>query len=68
MERYKVDYAKDTCHAVLRWEVSPDAAAVVFEDEQLTYRELNQRQQNSIYLQKAGSRSEVFGYLSRSVP
>jgi len=38
--------------------------AVVFEDEQLTYRELNQRQQNSTLFAEAGSRSgSLVGYL-----
>ncbi|HEY9613103.1 non-ribosomal peptide synthetase, partial [Allocoleopsis sp.] len=41
-------------------EQTPDAIAVVFEDEQLTYRELNNRSnQLAHYLQKLGVSSEV---------
>ncbi len=41
-------------------ERTPDAVAVVFEDEQLTYRELNQRaNQTAHYLRKLGVEAEV---------
>jgi len=42
----QADYSKDQCiHQLFEAQVerSPDAIAVVFEDQQLTYRELNAR-------------------------
>ena len=51
-----IDYPKDKCiHELFEAQVkkSPDTVAVVFEDEQLTYRELNQRaNQLACYLRK----------------
>ena len=57
------EYPFDKCiHQLFEEQVerSPDAIAVVFEDKQLTYRELNQRA-NSLahYLQSLGVRPEV---------
>ncbi|HEY9830742.1 MAG TPA: amino acid adenylation domain-containing protein [Stenomitos sp.] len=56
-------YAKDLCiHQLFEAQVeqTPDAIAVVFEDEQLTYRELNNRSnQLAHYLQKLGVSSDV---------
>ena len=56
-------YPKDSCiHELFEEQVdrTPDAVAVVFEDEQLTYRELNHRaNQFAHYLQKLGVRPEV---------
>jgi amino acid adenylation domain-containing protein/thioester reductase-like protein len=53
-----IDYPKDTClHELFEIQVkrAPDAIAVVFEDTQLTYRELNCRaNQLAHYLQKLG--------------
>jgi len=59
----QVDYPKDsTIHQLFEEQVerSPDAIAVVFEDKQLTYRELNKRA-NKIahYLQTLGVEPEV---------
>ena len=55
----KTDYPKDKCiHELFEEQVerSPDAMAVVFEDQQLTYRELNNRaNQLAHYLQRLGS-------------
>src|SRR5437870_2512457 len=42
----KRDYPKDKCiHEIFEEQIekSPDAVAIVFEDEELTYRELNQQ-------------------------
>jgi amino acid adenylation domain-containing protein len=54
----KTDYPKDKCiHELFEEQVerTPDAVAVVFEEEQLTYRELNARaNQLAHYLQKQG--------------
>jgi non-ribosomal peptide synthetase component F len=54
----KRDYPKDNCiHQLFEEQVekSPDAVAVVFENQQLTYRELNTRaNQLGHYLQKQG--------------
>ena len=54
----KRDYPKDKCvHELFEEQVerTPDAVAVVFEDTQLTYRELNRRaNQLAHYLQKLG--------------
>ncbi|NEQ83611.1 MAG: AMP-binding protein, partial [Moorea sp. SIO2I5] len=58
-----VDYPKDKCiHQLFEEQVekTPDAVAVVFEDEQLTYRELNCRgNQLARYLQKLGVKPET---------
>ncbi|QSV63518.1 MAG: amino acid adenylation domain-containing protein [Dolichospermum sp. DL01] len=58
-----VDYPKDKCiHQLFEEQVerTPDHVAVVFEDEQLTYRELNARaNQLAHYLQKLGVGPEV---------
>jgi amino acid adenylation domain-containing protein len=59
----QTDYPKNSCiHQLFEEQVerSPNAIAVVFEDEQLTYRELNNRSnQLAHYLQKLGVGSEV---------
>jgi surfactin family lipopeptide synthetase A len=59
----QTDYPKDKCiHQLFEEQVerSPDSVAVVFENEQLTYRELNQRaNQLAHYLQTLGVSSEV---------
>jgi amino acid adenylation domain-containing protein len=58
-----VDYPKDKCiHQLFEEQVerTPDHVAVVFEDQQLTYRELNARaNQLAHYLQKLGVGHEV---------
>jgi amino acid adenylation domain-containing protein len=58
-----IDYPQDKCiHQLFEEQVerSPDAVAVVFEGEQLTYRELNARaNQLAHYLQALGVGSEV---------
>ncbi len=57
------DYPQDRCiHQLFEEQVerSPDATAIVFEDKQLTYRELNDRSNKlAHYLQKLGVGSEV---------
>ncbi|WP_445310266.1 amino acid adenylation domain-containing protein [Microcoleus vaginatus] len=57
------DYPKDKCiHQLFEAQVeqTPDAVAVVYEDKQLTYRELNARaNQLAHYLQKLGVGPEV---------
>ena len=59
----RVDYLKDKCiHELFEGqaESTPDAVAVVFEDEQLTYSELNRRaNQLAHYLRKLGVGPEV---------
>ena len=54
----EVAYPKDRClHELFEEQVerTPDAVAVAFEDEQLTYRELNERaNQLAHHLQKLG--------------
>ncbi|HEY9741969.1 MAG TPA: amino acid adenylation domain-containing protein [Coleofasciculaceae cyanobacterium] len=59
----QADYPKDQCiHQLFEAQVEkvPDAIAVVFEDKQLTYRELNSRSNKlAHYLQKQGVGSEV---------
>ncbi|HET9916460.1 MAG TPA: amino acid adenylation domain-containing protein, partial [Candidatus Binatia bacterium] len=59
----KTDYPKDKCiHQLLEEQVekTPHAIAVVFEDQQLTYRELNHRaNQLAHYLRKLGVGPEV---------
>ena len=59
----KTDYPQDKCiHQLFEAQVekTPDAIAVVFEDQQLTYRELNRRaNQLAHYLQKLGVGPEV---------
>ncbi|MDZ7959078.1 MAG: amino acid adenylation domain-containing protein [Aulosira sp. DedQUE10] len=59
----QVDYLQDQCiHQLFEAQVekTPNAVAVVFENEQLTYRELNQRaNQLAHYLQKLGVGTEV---------
>ncbi|NEO31127.1 MAG: amino acid adenylation domain-containing protein [Symploca sp. SIO3C6] len=56
-------YPKDTCiHQLFEAQVekTPDAVAVVFEEQQLTYRELNQRaNQLAHYLNKLGVKPEI---------
>ncbi|MBD2166654.1 amino acid adenylation domain-containing protein [Calothrix membranacea FACHB-236] len=58
-----IDYPQNHCiHQLFAAQVekTPDAIAVVFENEQLTYRELNQRaNQLANYLQKIGVKPEV---------
>ncbi|NEO31125.1 MAG: amino acid adenylation domain-containing protein [Symploca sp. SIO3C6] len=59
----QVPYPKDICiHQLFEAQVekTPDAVAVVFEDQQLTYRELNQQaNQLAHYLKKLGAKPEV---------
>ncbi|MEM8722530.1 MAG: amino acid adenylation domain-containing protein [Cyanobacteria bacterium P01_G01_bin.39] len=59
----QVDYPQDKCiHQIFEKQVekTPDAVALVFEDQQLTYRELNTRaNQLAHYLQSLGVKSEV---------
>jgi amino acid adenylation domain-containing protein len=59
----QVDYPKDsTIHQMFehRAQQTPDAVAVVFENQQLTYKELNQKaNQVAHYLQKLGVKPEV---------
>lgn len=59
----QVDYPKDQCiHQLFEAQVekTPDAVAVVFENQQLTYRELNTKaNQLAHYLQKLGVKPEV---------
>ncbi|MEP6486691.1 amino acid adenylation domain-containing protein [Microcoleus vaginatus GB2-A3] len=59
----QADYPKDKCiHHLFEAQVerTPDAVAVVYEDKQLTYRELNARaNQLAHYLQKLGVGPEV---------
>ena len=59
----KTDYPRDKCiHQLFEEQVekSPDAIAVVFEDQQVTYRELNNRaNQLARYLQKLGVGPDV---------
>ncbi|ASC71044.1 peptide synthetase [Halomicronema hongdechloris C2206] len=58
----EVDYPRDLCiHQLFEAQVerTPDAVAVVFEQQQLTYRELNQRaNQLAHYLQQLGVKPE----------
>jgi amino acid adenylation domain-containing protein len=59
----KTDYPKDQCiHQLFEEQVekSPDAIAVVFEEQQITYRELNERaNQLAHYLMKLGVGAET---------
>ncbi|MEA5516373.1 non-ribosomal peptide synthetase [Nodularia sp. UHCC 0506] len=59
----QVDYPQDKCiHQLFEAQVeqTPDAIAVVFEDQQLTYQELNQRaNQLAHHLQRRGVGTEV---------
>ncbi|MEH1954356.1 amino acid adenylation domain-containing protein [Nostoc sp.] len=59
----QVDYAFDKCiHQLFEEQVerTPDAVAVVFENQQLTYRELNSRaNQLAYYLQSLGVKPDV---------
>ncbi|MDZ4343688.1 MAG: amino acid adenylation domain-containing protein [Candidatus Binatia bacterium] len=59
----ETDYPKDKCiHQLFETQVekTPDAIALVFEDQQLTYRDLNNRaNQLAHYLQKQGVGPEV---------
>lgn len=59
----QIEYSQDQCfHQLFEAQVAqtPDAVAVVFQNEQLTYRELNQRaNQLAHYLQKLGVKPEV---------
>jgi amino acid adenylation domain-containing protein len=59
----EADYPKDKCiHQLFEEQVewTPDNVAVVFEDQELTYRELNVRaNQLAYYLQKLGIKPEV---------
>ncbi|MDJ1181650.1 non-ribosomal peptide synthetase [Roseofilum casamattae] len=67
------EYPQEKCiHQLFEEQVerSPDAVAVVFEDERLTYRELNDRaNQLAHYLQSLGVRTEVAVgiYLERGI-
>jgi amino acid adenylation domain-containing protein/thioester reductase-like protein len=59
----KTEYSKHQCiHQIFETQVehTPDAVALVFEDQQLTYQELNRRaNQLAHYLRKLGVRPEV---------
>ncbi|QLE40496.1 amino acid adenylation domain-containing protein [Nostoc sp. C052] len=59
----KIDYAEDKCiHKLFEEQVerTPDAVAAFFENQQLTYRELNNRaNQLAHYLQQLGVKPEV---------
>jgi len=59
----KADYPQDNCiHQLFEQQAerTPDAVAVVFEDQKVTYRELNERaNQLAHYLQKLGVKPEV---------
>ncbi|MEG3939648.1 amino acid adenylation domain-containing protein [Microcoleus sp. S36b_A3] len=59
----RVDYSSDRCiHQLFEAQVerTPDAIAVVFEDQKLTYRELNKRaNQVAHYLQQIGVKPDV---------
>ncbi|MBD0340874.1 MAG: amino acid adenylation domain-containing protein, partial [Microcoleus sp. Co-bin12] len=59
----KADYPQDRCiHQLFEAQAqrTPDAVAVVFEDQKLTYRELNERaNQLAHYLQQLGVKPEV---------
>jgi len=69
----QTEYPKDLCiHQLFEAQVerSPDATAVVFENQQLTYRELNNRaNQLAHYLQKLGVAPDVLVgiYMERSL-
>ncbi|MBD2690473.1 non-ribosomal peptide synthetase [Anabaena catenula] len=69
----QVDYPQDQCiHQLFEAQVekTPDAVAVVFENQQLTYRELNAKaNQLAHYLQKLGVKPEVLVgiYVERSL-
>ncbi|MFE1744075.1 amino acid adenylation domain-containing protein [Coleofasciculus sp. H7-2] len=69
----QMEYAKQTCiHQLFQEQVkrTPDAVAVVFEDKQLTYQELNARaNQLARYLQRLGVKPEglVSIFLERSL-
>lgn len=69
----EMDYPQDQClHELFEAQVeqTPDAVAVIFEDERLTYRELNCRaNQLAHYLQKlgVGSKTLVGVYVERSL-
>ena len=58
---HKVNYPKDKCiHQLFEQQVekTPDAVAVIFEDQKLTYRKLNEKaNQLAHYLQKLGVKS-----------
>ncbi|BAY60048.1 amino acid adenylation domain-containing protein [Calothrix brevissima NIES-22] len=59
----QTDYPQDKCiHQLFEAQVekTPDAVALIFQDQQLTYRQLNQRaNQLAGYLQKLGVKPEV---------
>ena len=66
----KTDYPRDKCiHGLFETQVekTPDAIALVFEDQQLTYSELNTRANRlARYLQKLGVGPEVRVGICRS--
>ncbi|MUG94288.1 amino acid adenylation domain-containing protein [Scytonema sp. UIC 10036] len=71
--RTEVDYARDLCiHSLFEQQVerTPDASAVIFHEQQLTYQQLNNRA-NSLahYLQSLGVSSDVLVgiYAERSI-
>lgn len=58
----QADHKTDACHQLFEAQVeqTPDAVAVIFEDKQLTYRELNHRaNQVAHYLRRLGVKPEV---------
>ncbi|MDZ8184103.1 MAG: amino acid adenylation domain-containing protein [Nostoc sp. ChiSLP02] len=68
----QVEYPQDCIHELFEAQVekTPDAVAVVFENEQLTYRELNAKaNQLAHYLQQLGVKPEVLVgiYVERSL-
>lgn len=69
----QVDYPKDSCiHHLFEAQVerTPDAVAVIFEDRQLTYRELNSRANqlaHTLRKLKVGPETRVGIYMERSL-
>ena len=67
----EIDYPRDTClHQLFETQVrrTPDAVAAVFQNEQITYRKLNQRvNQLANYLINSGVAGCINRYLCRAV-
>ncbi len=59
----QIDWEQDVCiHQLIELQAqkTPDAVAIIFEQQQLTYRELNQRSnQLASYLQKLGVKADI---------